>query len=508
MLRRERDRFELALLGVFVAVCAWTLAYCLWQLAVHGAGWTGVDGIFPGDQLQYLAWIRDASQHALGSDMFVLRPTPHDYLEPVVLVCGLLSAVGYPPWLSYLFLQPFAVLAIFVSVALLCRRMLDARWMRLGALAVALFYGSFYMLWDEWVPFWTWGYMPGALAIAALPAALLALEHTRRTGRRPWLAPLLGLAASWLHPWQGEELIMIVLAAGAFTLRGGERPARALLLVVSLTVLGAAVPLLYYLALDRADPIWRLAEINGALHWPFWLVIRGLLPLAAVACLGWFCRPRSFMDAALRAWPLAALAVYGICQAGLGAGPLHAFAGISIPLAMLAAQGLRRVGLERVPGHRWLTAALVVVATVPASFARMQVVHEYIAPSIGWPNFIAGDEQRALEALDRDPRAGGVVTSYTLGAVVPAATGRRTYVGNCFWSLPDCSGRQTSVQALLEQPLASRAAIAFLGGTGARFLLAPCSTTAPLALELAPIVQQTRSFGCATVYTLRTARAS
>ena len=505
MLRRERDPFELVLLGAFAVACAWTLGYQLWQVADHGATWTGVDGLFPTDQLQYLAWIRDASRHVLASDLFVLRGTAHDYAEPVVLVGGLLTALGIPPWLSYLLLQPVTVVLVFASVRLLCRRMLLAPWQRRAALCVALFYGSFGLLKDEWIPFWTWGYLPGALAIAALPAALLALEDALRTGRRPWLAPLLGLAATWLHPWQGEELILIVLAAGAVSVACGRRraPLGFPLRPLAWTALASALPLVYYLLLDRADPIWRAAEINGALHWPFWLVIRPLLPLAAVACLALRARTESFLAVALRAWPASALAVYAACQLGLGAGPLHAFAGISIPLAVLAAQGVGRLGLGRLPHHGWIAAALAAAATAPASFALISSVPEYIAPSLGWPNFIGADEQRALDALAADPRPGGVLTSYAVGADLPAVTGRRTYVGNCFWSLPDCSARQALVQTLLEQPLPRARAITMVQGTGARFLLAPCGTTAPLARELEGLISNTRGFGCTTVYALR-----
>jgi len=41
-----------------------------------------------------------------------------------------------------------------------------------------------------------------------------------------------------------------------------------------------------------------------------------------------------------------------------------------------------------------------------------------------------------------------------------------------------------------------------VAATGARFLLADCTTHADLARELAPIIQSVHRFGCATVYQL------
>src|SRR6516164_460500 len=80
------DRFEVAVLGVLVAVSLWILALDLWQVVVHHRTWTGTDGEFLADQMQYLAWIRDSSHHFLVSDLFVLRSTPHDYFQPIVVV--------------------------------------------------------------------------------------------------------------------------------------------------------------------------------------------------------------------------------------------------------------------------------------------------------------------------------------------------------------------------------------------------------------------------------------
>ncbi|MDQ6842539.1 MAG: hypothetical protein M3025_08980, partial [Actinomycetota bacterium] len=56
--RRRIDGFDVAVLGVFAGVSLWILALDLWQVLAHGRVWTGTDGIYLVDQMQYLAWIK------------------------------------------------------------------------------------------------------------------------------------------------------------------------------------------------------------------------------------------------------------------------------------------------------------------------------------------------------------------------------------------------------------------------------------------------------------------
>ncbi|MBV9839255.1 MAG: hypothetical protein JO156_14165, partial [Solirubrobacterales bacterium] len=78
-MRRPRARASLAELALLVALIAWALfpVVLLVAHALHdhvrltGAdGLIGVDGVLGADQLQYLAWARDAGNHALISDLF------------------------------------------------------------------------------------------------------------------------------------------------------------------------------------------------------------------------------------------------------------------------------------------------------------------------------------------------------------------------------------------------------------------------------------------------------
>ena len=200
------------MLALFAALSMWVVALNLVLAAKHGLVWTGVDGEFPVDQMQYLAWIQDASRHVLVSDLFALRPTPHDYLQPMVAASGGLAALGLAPWLALLLWKPVAVAAVFSAVRAYSRRLFARRAEQRAALVLALFAATYGTLGDEWLPFISWGYSFGLVAVAAMVGALVAYDGSCRTGRFSLVPGALGLLASWLHPWQGELLILVVLS--------------------------------------------------------------------------------------------------------------------------------------------------------------------------------------------------------------------------------------------------------------------------------------------------------
>ena len=115
----------------------------VWRVVVNGRVWTGTDGVYIVDQMQYLAWIKDASHHFLASNLFVLRSTPADYFQPAVVISGGLTALGMAPWLSLLLWKPVAVVAFFFAVRAYARRSLTGVWPRRAVLVLALFFGSF-----------------------------------------------------------------------------------------------------------------------------------------------------------------------------------------------------------------------------------------------------------------------------------------------------------------------------------------------------------------------------
>jgi hypothetical protein len=496
-------------LAAFAAVSVWVLALDVWQVVVYGRVWTGTDGVYVVDQLQYLAWIRDASQHGLVSNLFVLRATPADYLQPAIVISGGLSALGVAPWLSLLLWKPIAVGACFVAVRRYVAHCLVGRWERRAALVLALFFGSVTVIYgsagaigDLFPGFLAWGYAFGLLALAAVVGALLCHERALSGDRVAWAPGLLGALASSLHPWNGELLILVVLGAEAVAWRH-RRPTPPRLAQPAVTVAATAVPLAYYLLLGRLDLSWRLARVASKHSFPLWSIALELLPLLVVALPAYRDAPRSFLEAATRVWPIAALALFALSSTGLGATPLHAFQGITVPLSVLAVTGLRRAGFERLPHCRLVGWVAVAVLTVPATVDQLNSARQLVAPRVGTPNFITADERRALGYLAADPQPGGVISRSYLGALVPAATGRHTFVGDCIWSQPDCAGRLVTVRRLFAASLSASAARRFVLTSGARFLLADCRRAPSLDRLLGSVLLSERRFGCARVYRVR-----
>ncbi len=574
--RRPRaDWFELLVLVVFLAASAWVLALELARVGSNGAVWNGTTSPYPIDQLQYLSWIKDASNHLLASNLFVLHGTSHDYLEPMVVASAGLVVLGVAPAIALLVWQPVAIVAVFGTVWLLIRRQLSGCLETRIALCLALFAGLPSMYVDLWLPFWTWGYQVALLALACALGSLLIYDRARHGGRGIWLAAPLGALASWLHPWQGEVLVVMIAGAELAMWLQGARP-RVLrpLAVIAMSVL----PLVYYVILQRLDPSWRLGqfEASGSPSLTTVLVPIGLLGLPAL--LAYRLRPLTFVQAATRVWPFAALAVFFASRAGLGSSPTHSLLGITIPLAVLGVQGLaslgrgapigpaasslrpfafslrpaasrsssafslrphrgrgastfslrrrrsfaasrfsfgtgrglasrrpagaRRPRLGGVPPLRTIAVGLAATAavlalTIPAAVSKFSLAHRLVR-EMRPPR---RDEQRALNFLAHDPQPGGVLTGIHLGAMVPMDTGRHTYIGDCYWSLPYCEDRNTDAWLLLGWArLSPREAESFIFSTGARFVLKDCHEKARVWRKIRLIVVATHQFGCASVY--------
>jgi hypothetical protein len=499
--RRVRpDWFELLLLGVFAAISMWLVALNLVYVHAHGLVWTGVDGMFPADQMGYLGWIQDASHHVLVSDLFVPGGTPHDYLQPMIAISGGLVALGVAPWLALLLWKPVAVGALFFAVRALCVRVLDGRWERRAALTLALLAAAWYRVNpDEWLPAISWGYVFALAAVASLIAALLCYEKARREDRIPWLAIGLGLLTSWLNPWQGENLILIVAGVELIGLRRSLASSGLLrrLAPPALLIIAAAVPLAYYAGLDHFDATWRLGHQVILGHWPLWKVLRPLVPLLALAALGYVRPPRGFLQTATMVWPAAILVSWGLNESGLGAWSLHSFTGVTIPLAVLSVQGVRNVGFARLPGYRLIGAAAVAALIVPPAVSMLRK-HVPV-----YSNMLTASEHSALQYLASDPQPGVVLTTAGLGVDVPGVTGRRTYAANVwYWAVPRpaAKARARAAKRLFAGSQTGAAARAFVLSTGARFVLADCGSRTNLGRTLAPIIRAAKRFGCATVY--------
>ena len=512
--RRRLDRFEIALLALFGAISTWVVALDVFHAVRDGLTWTGTDGYYIVDQMQYLSWIQAAAHHGLIANLFVLRSTPSDYFQPAVLLSGVVAAAGVPSWLALLLWKPVAVVSLFLAMRAMANRSFTELVQRRAALTLGVAFGSFTVIFGtlgivgDMMPTWlTWGYPFGLIAVALIAFALIRYDRMRVAGRPDWICGLLGGLASTLHPWQGETLILLVLFAEIVRWRDvllWWRTAQWRRLALPLlTVAITGLPLLYYLLLGHLDLSWKLARVSSKHAFPFSAIAIGIAPLAIPALLGYRGRPDSFLELLLRMWAPVAVAIYIFSATGLSATPLHAFDGITIPLAVLAVKGVTRTRLRTIPHARLVAAGVVALGVIPANAYALATAHTFVSPAGGNANFITHDEHAALHYLATNTAPGGVLTQFYLGEAVPGATGRRTFVGNCLWSEPHCMPRSIAADALFRGQDTRQQARRLVRQSGARFLLASCAPHADLRRSLGDLVLDTRHFGCAAVYELQ-----
>jgi hypothetical protein len=545
------SRTEVVLLA---ALAAWGL-FPLVLLLAHainaharftGAnGLIGADGVLGADQLQYLAWVRDAGAHGLASDLFSLAPSGHVYLQPLFAISGGLWRLGLSLQLAYLLWTPIAVIALFAATLAWARRMFgDQARARAAAVVLSLFLytpltaltswaslgsGRFrfqmYLLGYELLPAnKLWGYAPSALALALMPVALLATERAlaptltaagapgragpggaraleragpggtrapERAGsggtRGPLaLACLAALLASWLHPWQGVTLLVIFAGLAAWQrLRGW--------FTLVFPAVGAALPLVYYHLLSTRDPAWRLAshyEVVARL--PPLVLLAGLGPLALIAALG-IRRPDGVViERALLLWIAGCFVTYFTVDSFAP----HALQGLSLPFAVLAVRGWRRLRLPAALG-----AVAIALVTLPGlAYDGRKFVN--VARSSAPQYYLTGSDARALDWVTHQAPPGGVLAPTPFAAVVPSQTGRAVWVGNGYWSR-DYFARAHTADALFGGRLRPARARAFVRATGAALLVSDCGHRTNLTRELRGALSAVHRFGCARVYIVK-----
>ena len=511
--RRRLDWFEILLLAVFGALSMWVVALDVARAITNGLVWTGTDGFYIVDQMQYLAWIQSVAHHGLVANLFVLRATPADYFQPAILISGAITAAGVPSWIALLLWKPVAVVGLFLAIRALANRMFPGRFERRTALTLGLLFASFSAVYGslgivgDMMSVWdSWGYPFGLIAVALVVFGLMRYDRARAAGRIDWVPGVLGGIAATLHPWQGETMILIVIGAELIRWRDirlwwQARQWRRLGLP-ALTLVLVGLPLLYYLLLGHLDLSWSLARVNSKHAFPWSAIAIGIAPLAVVAALGYRGRPQSFLELLLRVWAPAAVVIYVFSATGLSATPLHAFDGITIPLAMLAVKGVRATRLRTIPRGRLVAGLAVAAGVIPGNAYAVDIAPAAVAPASGNANFITKDEHAALRYLAKDSTPGGVLTQFYMGEAVPGATGRHTLVGDCLWSEPACMPRSNNADALFQGTMSRAQSRQFVIDSGARFLLASCNTpdvNLQRRLGSKLIVSATR-FGCATVY--------
>lgn len=518
--RLALDRFDVAALVALALLSVAVLAGLLLRVWSRGGVISGADGMLVADQMQYLDWLRQAGHHlAVGND-FDLEPGTRRFVHPGVVVSGLLHRAGLGVAASYLVWKPVAVAALFAGSLLYVRRFVARVADRRIALVLALFGASpvaalvswanwsngfnfDFLARELWLGNYLWGYFFTAIAVGLVPLALLAYERGRAGGGRGMLAwaAAAGLLASWLQPWQGVELAVIVVTAEAIQTWRDRRPAALAVNDLLGVVAATAAPLGYYLWLSRSDFSWKLADrVNDFPRWPWWVTVLGLLPLALPALLAYRRWPRDFGATALRLWPLAALAVF---YQPAGTFPFHAFQGMTLPLSVLAVLGVRaHLGGER--PRRGVTAALVaagallvVPGTVHLAGEMRDAVH-----AGRQAHYLTVGERDALRYLEGLREPGGVLAPLYSGVVVPAYTGRETWVGPGSWT-PAFRLRRDYSEKLFAGQLNARDAQSIVAISRARFVFSDCHGRANIERVVARFTDPPRRFGCATVWRVR-----
>jgi hypothetical protein len=550
-------RASRAEIGLLAALAVWA-AFPIVLLLVHASqthstitgadGLIGANGVLGADQLQYLAWARDAGTHGLASDLFTFEPNGHVYLEPLFTITGALWRIGLSMQLAYLVWKPLAVVALLVAAVAWARRAFgDQVAARAAAVVLALFLytpltalfswfklggGSFrfelYLLGSELLAAnKLWGYVPSALALALVPTALLAVERavdpqgggpralnapygSRRplspflgTGRarsaasrwpgRSWLvvSALASLFASWLHPWQGITLIVIYVGLALWRRLAGA-------LALAVPALGAALPLAYYYALSHTDPAWKLASsLEVISRLPALALLAGFGPLALIAAVG-LRRPDAVVfEQLVLLWIVGCFVTYFVNDAFAP----HALQGLSFPFAVLAVRGWQRLRLPAALG-----AAAIALMTVPGlAYDARKIIR--VARSSTVQYYLPSSDEHALRWVNHSAPPGGILAPTPFAAVVPSQTGRAVWVGHGYWSR-DYSTRSREADILFEGHMRADVARSFVRSTNAALLVSDCKHDADLSRKLRPLIASVHRFGCATVYVVTPPRST
>ncbi len=425
---RTRDsRLVLAVAAVATAWCVATLAFVLGRSLIHGLHFTGVYGaLFAGDQLRYLAWIRDAGLHGLIADPYRAGAS-HLYLQPLFLISGLLWRAGLSIQLAYLVWTPVALATLIYGYWAFVRRFFSGR-ERAAALALALLFLSplvpfldysgifnnnganeLIVMARHGAAYWqAWGFLPTVIALGLMPLFVLGLLRERGSRRSIAATALAGVLVAWLHPWGGFELVLIT--AGLLVLRRGSGASKSPLLIA-----GAAtvLPLIYYAALAGADSAWSFSELRAGASGPIWPLVFDFGPLVLVAFPALKRRPATELDRLLLLW-LAAVVVSYFAFPGSRDATLE---GSSLPLAILAVQGWRRLQLPA-----WLGWIALALAILPGAFYSAHTFRDLFR-SRDYPFALASGERRAVASLERNgpPRGHVLATGYLAGALPPLA---------------------------------------------------------------------------------------
>ena len=513
--------WDLLVLAALALLALAPLTGLLLRVWSRGGVITGGDGFLVADPLQYLTWLRQSSTHGAATDLYDLAPGSHDFVHPLVFVSGILHRLGVGVVASYMVWKPVAVAALFAGSFAFAGRFLERPGDRRLATICALFFASPFAAligWsgigglstkfdmdfisgELWAGTYLWGYLFTAIAVGLMPLGLLAYERARTGGPRRGLvlAGAIGLLVSWLQPWQGATFALVLAGAEAVLWLRARRPLRAVAADALGVLAATAAPLVYFLALSHYDDSWHLAGVvNDFGRWPLWVTVAGLMPLALPAAFAYRLAAPAFGDVALRLWPLAGLLIF---YQPAGTFPFHAFQGLALPLAVLAVLAVRHaLGERRLPPLA--TVAAVALLVVPGTIYRADELRGAVNAG-RQPFFLRAGERDALRWIERAQPAGGVLTPVYSGLLVPAYTGRETWIGAGSWT-PDFARRQDLTERLFSGRMSVAQAEALVRESGARFLYADCQGRADITPHVARLTTgPPLRFGCARVWQVR-----
>src|SRR5258708_4511406 len=233
---RAVRRWELWLLLALATWAALPVALLLrWARGRTFDGGTAMYG--SADQLQYMAWIRDASAHVLASNLFQATADRHVFLQPMFTFSGILVRSGVPIQIAFLLWEPIAVVVLLIGVLAYARRLMISPFDQVMSAALGLFDFSPLAAAVHWSgvgsPEDAFGFVtialetfnagalagcaPSAITIGLVPLvfigserALAANRDTRARTIALVLSSAAALIASWLHPWQGATIVVVL----------------------------------------------------------------------------------------------------------------------------------------------------------------------------------------------------------------------------------------------------------------------------------------------------------
>lgn len=465
---------------------------------VRGESLTGATGLFPLDQLQYMALIRETGHLHHVLDHF-----------PMFFLGGLLTDIGVDVRFAFLLWTPVAVVLLVVGFEHYVKAFVKGARPRFVTLLIALFYCSPPAALAYWIAgphgdslsqlvltnFYLfpagalWGYPQIAITLGLMPLCFLAVTDEQRWS--PAVAPLAGAVVSFLHPWQGLTVLVVDALIAA-----SSRAHRGMRMLVAILATGA--PLGYYFVIERSDARFELTARNTAIATaPLWVVLLALAPLALAVVGGIRMQWSSVRERQLVFWPLASLFEYAFVDASWKP---YFLLGTTLPLAVLAVRG----ALVLRPSLRPVTvAAATLLLVVPGIAWLTGLVHDRQTGTPRGAYLLTSGEARALEYVEDADRSGSVLGAGLLAPAAWALTGRDSWAASRLTD-PEYVVGGAEARQLLDGTMGAQVARRFVTRTGAAFIVSGCRPPGPdLRPVLGPLVVRTERFSCAAVYEVR-----